>query len=129
MEDADDLLRWKNQADAVKFSIVTKGKIKKKDHLAWLEKILREGKMKIWMLPGKGNVRIKDNEIAIGINREYYGQGIATEMIKFFSKPGMMARIVDGNVASMRVFIKCGYKPVSHTVTKDGVGYYTLQCE
>lgn len=129
MEDAGDLLRWKNQADTKRYSIVSKKRILKRDHLKWLEKTLQEGKMKIWVLPGVGNVRIQGNEIAIGIGEEYQGQGIATEMINFFSKPGMIAKIVDGNVASMRLFIRCGYIPVAHVFDRGKVGYYILQCK
>lgn len=126
MEDANDLLRWKNQADTRKFSLVSQKRILKKNHLKWLEKTLQEGTMQIWVLPGVGNVRIEGNEIAIGVGKEFYGQGVGTKMIRHFSKSGMTAKIVDGNVASMRLFLKCGYKPISHAVTKTGVGYYTL---
>jgi RimJ/RimL family protein N-acetyltransferase len=128
IEDAEDLLRWKNQKDARQFSIAHHRRILKKDHLKWLEKTLQEGKMKIWILEGVGNVRIINNEIAIGIDELEYGKGWATKMIKFFSKPGMTAKIVDGNVASMRVFYKCGFKPFAHAC-ENGIGYYILRCE
>ena len=134
MDDAEDLLRWKNQADTRRFAITTHKKIKMKDHLAWLKKTLKRGKMKIWIIrvnvqtvkeridKNVGNVRIENNEIAIAIDTESQGMGLASMAIKDFTKPGMKAKIVEGNIASMRLFISCGYKPISY---QDG--YYIFQ--
>lgn len=126
MDDAEDLLRWKNQADTRKFAIETHKKIKMKDHLAWLKRKIKEGKMKIWIMEDVGNVRIENNEIALAIDTQYQGLGIAAMAIKDFSRPGMLAKIVEGNIASMRLFIKCGYKPIAYNSKKH---FYIFQCQ
>ena len=61
-----------------------------------------------------GVIRIQDNEISIWIDRDYWGCGVASEILKRVSQEGMTAKIVDGNVASMLAFINAGFKPFHH---------------
>ncbi|MEK9207617.1 MAG: GNAT family N-acetyltransferase [Patescibacteria group bacterium] len=122
MKDADRMLEWKNYPETRKFAIASHDDIKLEDHLKWLEKNLQY--FQIILCDGEvcGAVRVQDNEISIWIDRTFWGKGIATGVIKKVSKKGFTAKIVDGNVASMRCFIKCGYLPVSH---QDG--YYIFK--
>ena len=114
IEDADKMLKWKNYPETRKFTIVSNVEIKREDHIKYLEKNLQY--FQIIRVEGEviGAIRVKDNEIAIWIDREFWGCGFATEAIKTFSVKGMTAKIVSGNISSMRAFIKAGYLPESY---------------
>jgi len=119
MSDADNLLKWKNQADTRKYAIKTHKKISKKDHLKWLEKNLLGN----WIIHSDfGTVRLVDNEIAIRVATVAQGKGVGREAINHFKKRGMTAKIVVGNIASLRLFINCGFKPIKYEK-----GYYIFQ--
>ena len=127
MQDAEFLLKLKNQADVRKFSIVSKGRILMKNHVKWLEKTLMDPEVEFWLIvEGSkspiGDVRIDRNEISIRIISSFQGKKVGTKTIKTFTKHGMTAKIVEGNIKSMRTFIKCGYRP-----TEYAKGVYTFE--
>lgn len=114
MADADKMLEWKNYAETRKFAIVSHGEIKKEDHLRWLEKNIQyfqviQGKNAIY-----GAIRIQDKEISVWVDRNFRNNRVATIMVNSIAEKGMLARIVEGNIASMRVFIRAGFKPISY---------------
>ena len=111
MEDADKMLEWKNYPETRKFAIASRDKIKLKDHLKWLKNNVQFFQV---IDDIKGAVRIQNNEVSIWIDRAFWGQGIATEVIKLVSKLGMTAKIVEGHVGSMRAFIKAGFVPIEY---------------
>ena len=124
LEDANKLLRWKNDYTVRKYSIASNERIKKENHIRWLKKnidkiqIITDGKIDY------GDIRLTD-EIAIKIDKKYRGKGIGDWAIKQV-KGDYVAKIVDGNVCSMRLFIKNGYLPVKYKFKK-GVFYYELR--
>ena len=124
LEDAEILLKWKNDSETRKWAMVTHDKIKIEDHIKWLDKhykeiaIITDGKVDY------GNIRINKEEIAIVIDKKYRGYGIAKKVLAKI-KTNRIAKIVDGNIASMRLFIGAGFKPVAHKY-KNGIGYYEL---
>lgn len=134
MLDAPDLLRWKNDPDTRQFAIVTHDEITADAHAHWMTKALANPDVRIYIVEadGKacGDVRCeiysRHVEIAIKIDRWFRGHGIGATAInaiggliqnEFRSK--LIAKIVYGNVASMRLFESCGYRVYSH-----GEGYY-----
>jgi RimJ/RimL family protein N-acetyltransferase len=114
MEDADKMLEWKNYPETRKFAIVTNAEIRRDDHLKYIENNLQY--FQIIRVEGEvvGAVRVKDNDISIWIDRDFWRHGLATEAIKMVSVKGMTAKIVSGNIGSMRAFIKAGYFPISY---------------
>jgi RimJ/RimL family protein N-acetyltransferase len=120
--DRDFLLRLKNDPVMRKFSVVTHDKIKLKAHLAWLKKHLNE--IQIAMDKGKriGMFRIYNKEVSINIDPKYRGKGYGDKILKAGLIPGLWAKIVDGNVASMRLFLTNGFM-----VTDYKRGYYVLK--
>lgn len=131
MEDADMLLQWKNQAATRKYSIVTHDFIKRESHIKWLEQKLASTTTDflIVLLGGVpiGDVRIEWDQppdISLRITEECWSKGIGTQIIKDHSAPGMTAKIVEGNLASMRVFIRSGYEPISYDEEKK---FYTYR--
>jgi RimJ/RimL family protein N-acetyltransferase len=124
LEDAEILLKWKNDSETRKWAMVTHDKIKIEDHIKWLDKhykeiaIITDGKVDY------GNIRINKEEIAIVIDKKYRGYGIAKKVLAKI-KTNRIAKIVDGNIASMRLFIGAGFKLVAHKY-KNGIGYYEL---
>ena len=118
MADADKMLEWKNYPETRKFAIASHALIKKADHYKWLEKNIQhfqiiEGIEKEKM----GAVRIENQEISIWIDNEYWGKGIASFVLEMIYEDEMFAKIVDGNIASMRAFIKAGFKPYTYNIT------------
>jgi RimJ/RimL family protein N-acetyltransferase len=128
IEDADNLLKWKNDPVMRKYSIVSNKAITKRSHIKWLEKnldnifILNDGTGDI------GDVRLDEKYIAIKLAPEARGKGYGATAINHFKYPGVLAKIVDGNVASMKTFINCGFNVIAHDIEND-IGYYTLKYE
>ena len=111
MQDADKMLEWKNYPETRQYAIVTHDEIKKEDHYKWLEQNLQYFQV---IGDQMGAVRIQDGEISVWIDREHWSKGIAAYVLEQVCEIGMTARIVAGNVASMRAFIRAGFEPVSY---------------
>lgn len=126
MDDAQMLLRWKNDPLTIKNSIVTDKLITMKNHLRWLRKNLDGIFIIIVDNTPVGDVRISGGEIAIKLDIKYRGRGLGTEAIRLASKgKKLTAKIVKHNIPSMRVFIQNGYLPVS--LRREGtVEYYVF---
>lgn len=124
MSDAMDLLRWKNDADTRRFSIIAKDEIRQADHYKWLARTLQDPNVRLYVIFRKGkpvgDIRfdIADQvEVSVRIDRPYRRQGIGSWALSTIAPREMadiklpfMAKIVDGNVASMRIFTKNGFK-------------------
>lgn len=131
MDDSDFMLELKNYTETRKFAIVTQDIITWSSHYHWLEKHVQEfqvieevggrriGAVRIQRIPQEDKteegkyVKLQPDktEISIWIDRQFWGLGYATEVIKKLRKDNMTAKIVDGNVASIRAFIKAGFLP------------------
>jgi len=128
--DAKFLFNLKNDKDVRKWSIASKDKIKWDSHLKWFNKHIK----KIFIIyhngERAGDIRLEGDEIAIKIDKRARGNGLAGYAIGIarISCNKLIAKIVDGNVPSMRLFIKNDFKVVDHKVT-NGVGYYILKYE
>ena len=125
MEDATNLLEWKNDPTMRKFSIVTHDEIKMADHLKWLEKHLDE----IFIIEDGGiplgDIRLEGDTIAIKLSPESRGRGVGRAAIVLAQemRTEMTAHIVNGNVPSMRLFLGTGFKIVDYCED----GYYILR--
>lgn len=119
MKDAGFLLRLKNQKDVRKFSIVSKGLIKKEDHLKWLEKTLKDKNVQFFIIFDKkpvGDLRIDRGEVSIRISASSQGKGYGRLALKGI-RTGK-AKIVEGNIKSMNLFMEAGFRFLSY---KNGV--------
>lgn len=124
-DDAANLLKWKNDPTMRKYSIVTSKKITMKDHMVWLKKHINQ----IYIIGEEfGDIRVSGKEVAIKLAPEYRGKGYGLEALRAIHRlfKDLTAKIVDGNIASFRLFLKAGYKPVAHRFS-NGVGYYILK--
>ncbi len=118
MVDAEFLLKLKNDPVMRKFAVVTHKKILKKDHLKWLSTHLDE----IQIIGDRiGMFRIADGEVSINLAPEHRGKGIGLKVISKCPK-GLWAKIVNGNVPSMKVFLEAGFKVVDYKEN-----YYVLK--
>ena len=113
MEDADFMLSLKNDPQTREFAIVSQDEISKEDHYKWLEDNLQYFQV-IESGVRCGAVRIQNNEISIWIAHPFRGNGIATFILDKVSEHGMIAHIVEGNVASMKAFIRAGFEPIGY---------------
>ena len=128
IDDAEFLFSLKNDPLTLKFAIKTHNKIKWEDHLKWVKKHLKEIQIigfeyEPLTYVTVGSVRINP-EIAIVIDKKYRGKNIAYRVLKSIIKPGMIARIVEGNISSMRLFVRLGFSPVEYKK-----GYYIFKQE
>jgi len=125
-DDALLLFGWVNSVDSLAASLETSQSIPWEKHLAWLDERLADPGSIIWIsqLADRpiGNVRLigKGNglEIAIYVDPEYRKSGHALTMLneartearaQGLNKP-LIARILLGNHASIRLFEKAGYR-------------------
>lgn len=122
IEDAENLFRLKN-SEGVRVTAIVKKPIEWDEHISWLIKNLKH----IWIILAEncefaGDVRIVEGEMSIRIIEKYRGKGMGSEVIKKFARKGMTAKIIEGNIGSMRIFIKNGFNFIDY---KDRV--YTLK--
>jgi RimJ/RimL family protein N-acetyltransferase len=115
ISDAKLMFKWKNYPETRRFALLTHKKIKLADHLRWLKNNLQHFQI---INDNMGAIRVQDKEVSIWIDRKYWGQGLATEAIKKVSKKGYTAKIVVDNIASQKVFIKNGFRPIYAIWTK-----------
>jgi hypothetical protein len=113
MSDADFMLTLKNYPETRAFAIASHDEIKKEDHYKWLQDNLQYFQV-IQDQTRLGVIRIQDDEISVWVDRMYWRKGIASYILSKVAREGMIARIVDGNVASMLAFINAGFKPFHH---------------
>ena len=127
MADADKMLEWKNYFETRQFTIQSHDEISKEAHYKWLPDNLKY--FKVIEIDGKpcGAVRVQENEISIWVDRDYRGKGIATFIIEQISEIGMIAHIVDGNVGSMKCFIRAGFEPIKYVITTKSCNYYIFK--
>lgn len=120
--DAVNLLKWKNEEDTRKNSIVSDKVITMENHLGWLHNTLANPMIDFWIIEDDGvpvgDVRLNHSasgeaEISIRMDKAYRGKGTATAVIGMVEPVGVrfVAKIRAHNLASMRVFISNGYKP------------------
>lgn len=114
MADAAFMLELKNYPETRQYAITSHDEIKMEDHLKYLEANLQYFKV-IEDNVGQpmGVFRLKDNEVSIWIKKELWKMGIATYVLQHETDRSMFARIVAGNISSMRAFIRAGFLPKS----------------
>ena len=112
MADADKMLEWKNYGETRQFAIATHNNIQREDHLYWLVNHILEFQVILEDDQVAGAIRIDKEEVSVWIDREFRGRNLASHAVSAVSKKDFKAKIVAGNIASMRCFIKCGYYPV-----------------
>ena len=114
MSDADFMLALKNDPQTREFAIVSHDEIKKEDHYAYLEKNIQHFQI-IEDNAGEriGAFRLQDNEVSIWIDKQYWSRGIATYVLQHQCDRNMFAKIVAGNIGSLRCFIRAGFLPKS----------------
>lgn len=122
MEDADKMLEWKNYIETRQFAILAHYEIKRADHIRWLKQNIHYFQTIYYNGERSGAIRLQEKEVSIWVDRQFRGRGIAVKAIKRVSHKGFTAKIVAGNLASMRCFIKCGYEPISYQH-----GYYIFK--
>lgn len=123
-DDIKRLFVWKNDSTVRKYSIVTHNKIKYKDHVRWFNKNYYNIFIIEYNNTPCGDIRVEDGYIAIKLDKKYRGIGIATEALSCLPLKDKYAKIVDGNIPSMRLFIKLGFIPIGHKKN-----YYILKYE
>lgn len=122
MDDAEFMLKLKNYHETRKFAIKSKNKIRLEDHLKWLSKNLKYFQIIEYSNKRAGAIRVENKEVSVWLDRAMRRKGIATQAVDSVSKNGYFAKIVTGNIPSMRVFIACGYSPVSFSA-----GHYVFK--
>lgn len=138
MSDMLSLLRWKNDPVTRRNAIVTGDMIGLEEHIRWLKGTLADPRVEFYIICQDqpcGDLRFdvkEEIEVSIRLDPEYRGRGIGTHAVKMGCamvqpkhKKNMVARIVDGNIASMNVFIHNGFKFVDYK--NGGHGFYTLR--
>lgn len=132
MHDADFLLRVKNDSETRKNSIVTHRKILRKNHLKWLKDRIKRNDVVLFVIMNQNGERCGDirfdiepngtAEVSVRIDRKQRGKGIASQIVGRIGpyvadayKVKLTAKIVDGNLASLMVFLKNGYHLTAHT--------------
>lgn len=114
MSDAEKMLEWKNYPETRKFAIISHDEIKKEDHYKWLETNIGDFQVIDVSNETAGAVRVKDNEVSIWVDRKYWNRGIAMTILLRVAKYGMTAKIVNGNVASFKAFVRAGFRPMDY---------------
>jgi len=133
MNDADLLLKWKNDDETRRNSIVSREPIKRENHLFWLERTLQDRSVELYIICYNGlfvgDLRLNHHddgtEVSIRLDKIQRGQGLARRAIGMAHGEKLYAKIVPHNVASMRAFLANGYKPVKFV--KEPVEHYIFR--
>jgi len=129
LKDAEDLLKWKNDDTMRKYTIADNAIIKMEDHLKWLYRHID----RIYIIENMagesmGDIRFEDDEMALKIDPRFRGKGVGvaalTEAKRMFDH--LIGNVVNGNVASMRLFTKAGFKIIDYK-EKNDTGYYVFE--
>jgi hypothetical protein len=117
LADADFMLTLKNYPETREFAILSHDEIKRDDHCKWLKNNVQFFQVIEDIFDGcavikLGAIRVQDDEISIWVSRENRNERVATDILKLVSYSGMKAKIVQGNIASLRAFIAAGFSPV-----------------
>lgn len=126
MSDADFMLSLKNDPDTRHFALLTSEEIKREDHIKFLEKNIDQFQVieNDYDIP-VGALRIHNNEISIWVDKKYRERRYAFLALKEVSQPGMTAKVVIGNLPSMRLFAKLGFLPIG--LQQVPLDHYILQ--
>jgi len=129
--DGPDLLRWRNDADAVRLSRSGRA-VEADEHVAWLSRVLVDPASRIWIgeVDGRaiGSVRI-DVESGIGtvsivVDPAERGRGHGTRLLRLLRAQllldrqvcGLRALVRDENAASLATFASTGFEASGETV-------------
>lgn len=122
MSDADFMLELKNDSETRKYAIISHEEIKIENHYKYLEKNIQFFRVIEIAEKKYGVIRIQNMEISIWIDKKFRGMGVAAAVLKHISKPRMKAKIVEGNISSMKAFVRSGFEPIEYIN-----GYYIFQ--
>jgi RimJ/RimL family protein N-acetyltransferase len=114
MADADKMLEWKNYPETRHYALRSNEEINREDHITWLEKNIQYFKVIQGDNEVIGAFRIQDGEVSIWIDKAFRNQGMATKTLNQVTEKGMWCKIVDGNISSIRAFVKAGFVPINH---------------
>ncbi len=115
MSDSDFMLELKNDPQTRAYAILSHDEIKREDHIDWLQQ-----NVQYFQVVEEHNhvpirvaaIRFFDNEISVWVHEKYRGMGYAASAIKRVRKNLSTAKIVIGNISSIRAFIKADFRPV-----------------
>lgn len=128
-EDCDLLLQWRNNPEVYKYAL-NPNPVNRDEHVQWFERQLISNRcfFYIGMIDGVtcGSVRYQLNEkldeaeVSISVAPEFWGKGIAFEMMALAelnlkaesSVKIIHATVLNENVSSMKLFQKSQFNPV-----------------
>lgn len=136
-EDKDIILEWRNHPEVYKFALSAEP-VSRETHENWFKKILNKPDTFFYMgiLDGKkcGTVRYDifpenktEAEVSISLSPEFWGRGIATELMKLgeeelkkeSSVKIVHATVLNENKASLRLFEKSAFNPYLTKLKKE----------
>ena len=123
--DCELLLKWRNEEETRKFSF-NEDLIPLEEHKKWFYAALKNSDIKICILLNKKdlpigqirlNIRNKEAEINIGLDKEQRGKGYGTEALKLISKIvfselglyKLIGYIKENNKKSINAFVNAGF--------------------
>jgi RimJ/RimL family protein N-acetyltransferase len=123
IEDAVRLLEIKNDPDVMRYSIFSKKPIKFEHHIKWLEDRIDNEKVQLYVIFNEGSlvgdIRFdieEEIEVSVRIDPRFRNQGIGTTILNDLGKyirglhfKPMVCRIIKYNLASLKLFLKCGF--------------------
>lgn len=126
VDDANRLMEWRNDPDAVRFS-VSGTWIEKEEHERWLRAHLEDPATRLWIAEeagqAVGQVRVETEGavgvVSIAVAPGHRGRGLGSAILRaMLSEMGrdrtiqtLKATVHPDNVASLRVFERAGFRP------------------
>ncbi|BAE49519.1 GNAT family N-acetyltransferase [Paramagnetospirillum magneticum] len=139
IQDASDLLVWRNDPDTIANSLTGKA-VAEADHFAWIARVLASPDFILLMAEQAGEKlgmvrfdREEDGEweVSINLNPAARGRGLAADLLAGSiaaafpagARPPLVAWVKQSNPASLRIFERCGF---IHEGDEDGVETFRL---
>lgn len=127
--DSDLILHWRNNPEVYKYAL-TPEPVKKIEHINWFNDALASSRCVFYMGSSNGvlcgTVRYQltedmmEAEVSISISPEFWGKGIASQMMqaaeealkKETSVRIIHATVLNENIASIKLFERASFEPV-----------------
>jgi predicted acetyltransferase len=139
IEDAKDILNWRNNIDSRKMS-GNKSLINKVDHNIWFKTALEnnncflyigvKNNIKLGVVRFDCNFYIKESEVSINLNPKMRGKGMSFDLLRLSIEKVNQLKIVsfkatikDSNYISKNIFEKCGF---IFKYSDNGFNFFTL---
>jgi len=116
-KDLDKILQIRNQPTTRAFMFDEKV-ISKKEHYKFWASAKRNGWVILYKEEVVGLIRIENGSVGVCLDKQYRKKGIVFQALSQLKLDGCVAEVKPGNIASIKLFEKLGFKEIKRVYIK-----------